>query len=141
MSDSYKSTQRQIAYERSRSKPEDVGSRNFAQGFLVFFLGFIAKLRSFFGKHKREVKRTHARGFTRGSGFGKHHRLGPISSPPVEGFSSIENRQSTRRAHQKLRKYAARGYGYVTPEREVEVIGKGIKNAKKGYALPSKAKV
>jgi hypothetical protein len=126
MSDSYKSGQGRVAYERSRAKPEDIGAKHFASGFLVAFLGFIAKFLGLFGKRRgAPVHRTHSRGYTTGSGFGKAHRLGPISGPPV--LAPKHNDGSTRRANRRARKYALRGYGYIKPEPKrgtVEVVGK-----------------
>jgi hypothetical protein len=118
MSDSYKSTQRRLAFEKSRSKPEDILAHSFASGFIVAFLGFIAKLKALFGKHRKEVHHTHARGYGDPQGFGNPTPF--ISDPPV--IFHKKNDGSVRRHNQLLRKYIARGYGYEAPSNIVEVI-------------------
>ena len=132
MSDSYKSTLGRVAYEKSRAKPEDVMSSNFAKGFLVAFLGFLKRFASLFGKHKREVHRTHARGFARARVAGKASRILPPSKALRHpGEFTRERLAAIRKAKRLARLYALRGYGFIDPYPIKLIEGK---NAERGYA-------
>jgi hypothetical protein len=128
MSDSYKSGQGRVAYERSRAKPEDTAYAHFASTMVGAFLGMIVQFfKRLFTRVRPEMayERRHKNIGTPPRGFGKAHRLGPISGPPV--LAPKHNDGSTRRANRRARKYALRGYGYIKPEPKrgtVEVVGK-----------------
>ena len=107
MSDSYKSNLGRVAYEKSRAKPEDVSARHFASGFFIAFLGFIAKFLGLFGKRRgAPVKRTHARGYSRGRGTGKCK----VGSSKLWHRLTAGHSASAGWSDRKTRRYCKTGY-------------------------------
>jgi hypothetical protein len=133
ISDSYKTSQRRIAREKSRSdKPEDIFAQSFVSTLLAAFVDMLACFFNFF-RHNEGTSpsqiRHHSRG-TPSNGSGQHVIF--ISDPPVKHCLRSDMNAKARSERRKLRKYCLRGYGYVTPENEVEVIrnGRHVKAAK-----------
>ena len=126
ISDSYKTSQRRVAREASRSdRPEDIFAQGFASTFLAAFVGLLARFVGLFrrGKGSRPTdRRHHARG-TPSNGAGRHVIF--LSDSPVKHCLRSDMDAAARSARRKLRRYCLRGYGYVTPSNEPEVIRNG----------------
>jgi hypothetical protein len=122
ISDSYKSSLRRIAREKSRhNKPEDIAAQPFTSSILAAFVGMLSRFFSFFRHSKGtspSMRRYHARG-TPSNGFGQHQPI--LAGPPIDGTSrGRKNIALARSARRKLRRYCLRGYGYIAPTKKVK---------------------